>query len=346
MSGLDQPLLLANSNYHVGHQLSVRIAEERGYFEEEGFTDYVYECRGLIPGPLEPRGLALVMKEHGVDIATAVNVGSILAERLRGAELYIVGGWRFTSNMRLFGRKDIADLRELRGKRIGTREAGGIAQFFIANQLRRVGVDPYAEVEWAYDASYGYGNDPRHLDALRSGAVDAMASQPPMTDVLAAEGFPLLLDPTMIYPGGRPDKVVVATRRTVEERGDALRAFFRGNIRAFWDMRNAASFQYLQDLEGRLRAQTHNDDERRVRIVSSVEKTEGWNLPIHGTVVPETLERVVEELVLFGELERALDVNDVLRQDAASAAYRELSIRPALQEAHEIARAAVAKYGF
>ena len=128
---------------------------------------------------------------------------------------------------------------------------------------------------------------------VREGVVDAMASQPPMTDVLAREGFPLLLDPTVIYPGGRPDKVIVATERAVAERPDELTAFLRGNVRAFWDMRNADNFAYLQDLESRLRAGSHNDDERRLRIVSSVEKTEGWNLPVHGCVVPETLERVV-----------------------------------------------------
>ena len=52
MSTLDQPILIANCNYHVGHQVSVRAAEEQGFFREEALTDYVYECGGLVPGPL------------------------------------------------------------------------------------------------------------------------------------------------------------------------------------------------------------------------------------------------------------------------------------------------------
>lgn len=37
MSVKDQPLLVANSNYHVGHEITFRVAEELGYFREEGF---------------------------------------------------------------------------------------------------------------------------------------------------------------------------------------------------------------------------------------------------------------------------------------------------------------------
>src|SRR5581483_4985644 len=113
MSGLDQPLLIANSNYHVGQQTSIRVAEEQGFFREEGLAEYVYEWRGLLPGPVERDGLALIMKEHGVDIATAVDVGSILHQRAQGADLYIVGGWRYPPNLKFFAAKHLTDLRQL-----------------------------------------------------------------------------------------------------------------------------------------------------------------------------------------------------------------------------------------
>lgn len=78
MSGLDQPLLIATTGYHVGHQRSIRVAEEQGYLKDEGLDDYVYDYRGLIPGPLEREGLALAMKEHGVDIACGANADSVI----------------------------------------------------------------------------------------------------------------------------------------------------------------------------------------------------------------------------------------------------------------------------
>ena len=96
MSTLDQPILIANSNYHVGHQVAMAVAQEQGFFKEEGLEQYDYDSRGLIPGPLERDGLALAMKNHGVDIATAVDVEAAIYQRARGAEIYIVGGWRYT----------------------------------------------------------------------------------------------------------------------------------------------------------------------------------------------------------------------------------------------------------
>ncbi len=346
MSALDQPLLIANSNYHVGQQTSVRVAEEQGYVREEGLVAHEYACRGLIPGPFERQGLARVMHERGVDIATAVDVASILWQRAHGADLYIVGGWRYPPNFRFFTAKHVTALPQLRGKRIGIREPGDLGQYFIANNLRRVGIDANTEIEWIHDRAFAYGNDPAHLDWLRAGRVDAMLSQPPYTDVLEREGFPLLLNPLTIYPGGRPDKVIVATGRVLAERGEDLAAFLRANLRAFWFMRDGANLAYLQDLEARLRARSHNDDERRIRMITSIEKVEGWTVPVTGGVARAALASVVEELTASGELDRPVDLDDVLRDGRATAAYQALSVRPELAAAHQIALAAVAKYGF
>ena len=63
---------------------------------------------------------------------------------------------------------------------------------------------------------FSYGNDPAHLDMLRSGKIDAMMSFPPYSQQLEQEGFPILADPTVEFPGGRPEKVTVATGRTID----------------------------------------------------------------------------------------------------------------------------------
>ena len=153
---------------------------------------------------LEREALALIMKEHGVDVATAVDVGSILYQRAQGADLYVVGGWRYPPDLKFFAAKHLTDLRQLRGARVGIREPGDLGQLFISNGLRKVGIDPRTEIELVLTPVFLYRNDPTHLDRLRSGQVDAMTSQPPYTDVLQEEGFPLLLDPLVVYPGGRP----------------------------------------------------------------------------------------------------------------------------------------------
>ena len=48
MSTLDQPLLIANVNYHVGHWVAIYVAEEQGFFKQEGLSRYEYERSGLL----------------------------------------------------------------------------------------------------------------------------------------------------------------------------------------------------------------------------------------------------------------------------------------------------------
>ena len=100
----------------------------------------------------------------------------------------------------------------------------------MANLLLQAGIDPEKEVTWLYDPVFGYGDDSKHVAMLRDGVVDAMPLFPPFLKQLEADGFPILLDPRVVFPR-RPGKVTVATKRTIESRADELRAYFRGMIR-------------------------------------------------------------------------------------------------------------------
>ena len=347
MSTLDQPLLIANSNYHVGHQVAIFVAEEQGFFREEGLKEYVYDARGLIPGPLERDGLAMAITNHGVDIATAVDVEAAIYQRSLGADVYIVGGWRYTPFLRWYGAKHLTDMSKLRGGRIGMREKEGLVQVFITDALRDAGVDPENEVRWIYDPVFGYRNNPAHMEMLRAGKVDAITSQPPFSDQLEKEGYPMILDPNKVFPR-RPGKLTVATGQAIEKRADELRAYFRAIIRAFWFMRDMKNFEILRDLERKLRkTNTHNEDERGVvAIVTGPDRVESWAIPIDGGITTEAVQRIADEMVKSGKLSRAMSVKDIVRDDAVKTAYQEVSRRPELKHPLSIALAAQEKYGF
>jgi len=347
MSTLDQPLLIANSNYHVGHQIAIFVAKEHGFFDQEGLKEYEYDARGLIPGPVERDGLGLAMKYHGVDIATAVDVEAAIYQRSLGADLYIVGGWRYTPFLKWYGAKHLTDMSKLRGGRIGMREREGLVEVFITDALRQAGVDPYKEVQWVYDPVFGYRNNPSHMEMLRSGKIDAITSQPPFSDQLEREGYPMILDPNKIFPR-RPGKLTIATGQMIEKRSDELKAYFRAIIRAFWFMRDVKNFEYLKDLEAKLRkTNTHNEDERGVvAIVTSPDRLESWALPIDGGVAAPAVERIVDEMVKGGKLARSIPVKDILRDQPVKQAYREVSARRELKSALNVALAAQEKYGF
>lgn len=102
-----------------GHQVAIFVAEEQGFFNQEGLKEYDYDARGLIPGPLERDGLSMAIKNHGVDIATTVDVEAAIYQRSLGAEVYIAGGWRYTPFLRWYGAKHVTDMSKLRGGRIG-----------------------------------------------------------------------------------------------------------------------------------------------------------------------------------------------------------------------------------
>lgn len=345
MSTLDQPILIANCNYHVGHQVSVRAAEEQGFFREEGLIDYVYECGGLAPGPFERDALPLVMKERGVDIATAVNVETVVHQRAKGGDLYAVGGWRHMPRVTLYGARHIKTLAGLRGARIGEREPGGITALFFSYWLAKAGVDAERDVEWVADPVFAYRRDRAHVEALLSGKVDAAQSAPPFSEELEREGFHLLLDSAQLYPGGRPGKVIAASSRTIEERGDELRAFLRGNIRGFWFVRDPDHFEFLQDMEIRYRQASHNEEERKLRLITRPEDLEEWIMPVTGGFTREAVERCIDEMVTLGQLDRPIPVEDVVRDGPAVDAYRDLTSRPELQPAAQKALAAAAKHG-
>jgi hypothetical protein len=347
MSTLDQPILIANSNYHVGHQVAIFVAKEQGYFSQEGLEEYDYDSRGLIPGPLEREGLAMAIKNHGVDIAPAVDVEAAIYQRSLGADVYIVGGWRYTPFLKWYGAKHLTDMSKLRGGRIGMREKEGLVEVFITDALRQAGVDPNKEVQWVYDPVFGYRNNPAHMEMLRSGKIDAITSQPPFSDQLEREGYPMILDPNRIFPR-RPGKLTVAAGAMIEKRADELKAYFRAIIRAFWFMRDVKNFEYLKDLEARLRkTNTHNEHERGVvAIVTSPDRLESWALPIDGGVAPAAIERIIAEMIKGGKLARTISARDILRDEPVKEAYREISARPELKPALDIALAAQEKYGF
>jgi len=347
MSTLDQPILIANSNYHVGHQVAIFVAEEQGFFNQEGLKEYEYDARGLIPGPLERDGLAMAITNHGVDIATAVDVEAAIYQRSLGAEVYIAGGWRYTPFLRWYGAKHLTDMSKLRGGRIGMREKEGLVQVFITNALEAAGVDPEKEVEWVYDPVFGYRNNPAHMEMLRSGKIDAITSQPPFSDQLEREGYPMILDPNTVFPR-RPGKLTVATGQTIEKRTEELRAYFRAIIRAFWFMRDVTNFEYLRDLEKRLRrTNTHNEDERGVvAIVTAPDRVESWAIPIDGGIAPAAVQRIADEMVKSGKLTRSMSAKDIVRDDAVKQAFKEVSSRAEQKTAFGIAVAAQEKYGF
>lgn len=339
MSGVDQPIVIAQSGYHVGHERSWRAAEEQGFVKEEGLERYVYWKSGLIPERWEPEALGEVMWERGVDIATAVDVRAAVIQRSRGEDVYIVGGWRTQHAPKLIGAKGMTEPDQIRGGKILVRSKNGLRYHAMATSLRHLGLDPEVDVEWLESSAGAYGGAPDEenpLDLLRSGQIALLPASGREADLLVDEGFTLLFDLEAYYATLKawpPGKVIVATERTVEQRGEDLQAFLRASLRGFWFVQDPQNHHYMYDLETRLRQATFNDDERKLRMLRSEAPPPGegpsdmGSMTMDGLVKRPALAHVIEELVQSGALEAPVDVDDVLKDAASVDAFDQLMSR-------------------
>jgi len=346
MSLLHQPLFLSTVNYHIGHTISVRVAEELGYYTDEGFGPYVFDSRGLLPGPYEGVALALQMEQRGVDVALGVGVAAALKQCGPANDLYIIGNWRFDgpAGTRWYS-KTFRTVDQLRGARLGSREVAARDYLFLGENLRDAGIDPEHDVSWVFDPVF-YADDPAMLDKVDSGEVDVAPAQPQLWAEAERRGFHRVLDTTGKFPAGRPGKVIVATGRAVRERSVELLAFLRANIRAFWVMRTPGQFTYLSGLDRRLRLNSHNDFEHGARLIKSPEMLEGWTVPLDGLISRPLIERYWADQKAAGHVPADAVLAPLLRDDLAEKAYAQLCARQELALQRDAAAASRDKYGY
>jgi hypothetical protein len=69
-------------------------------------------------------------------------------------------------------------------------------------------------------------------------------------------------------------------------------------------------------------------------------------LPVDGGIERQALDRITQEMVKRGRLERPLPLEEVFKDEAVRDAYEEVSTRADLKPAFNTAMRAVEKYGF
>ncbi|MBI2985243.1 MAG: ABC transporter substrate-binding protein [Deltaproteobacteria bacterium] len=341
-------LRMAPACYHVLHLVPVMVAHEMNFFYDEGLKDaegnLAYEIApgGLVPFGFEKAGLVKAMEEKGIDIALDILTPTVFFQRSRGADLYIIAGWRNQSAHVWVGGPEVKSLRDLKGRRIGVIEIGGVTYRGIKTWVRKAGLDPDRDVEWIAPVY-----PPSNIDALRKGAIHAVFVHSWQAEELKREGFNILISLKEQYPNGRPDRIIAASGKTIESRPDLVKGFLKGMIRAYWYMRDQPkNFEYVYNLERRLRRQSPNADERRSKqIGGSPRQMEAMPFPIDG--LPTGFEELLEEEKEAGELDfNVPDVKDVCDLNLVKEAFKELKEREELKAEFERVSAVVRRLGY
>jgi NitT/TauT family transport system substrate-binding protein len=154
------------------------IAEELGYFEEEGLKwEHVMIDISQIP---------LLLTNGTIDVTNNLLDG-MMQPIANGLQIKIPLGLH-TGCTRILVQQDspIQSLAELRGKRIGTASLGAPATIILQRYLAEEGirtVEPNSEVEWV---TY---SGPELTLALKNGQVDAIATGDPPANAAEKEGW-------------------------------------------------------------------------------------------------------------------------------------------------------------
>ena len=323
---LDGKLRIAPTCYHMLHQVPVMTAHEMNFFYDEGLVTphgtlgYEMLTDSMVPFGLEKLGISQAMKEKSIDIALDVQSRTVFYQRARGADLYIICGWRNQHTNVWMAPPHIKTLQDLKGKRVGISDFNSIRHWAIQIQLKKAGLDLERDVEWVRLGVNGRF----HVDAIRSGKVECAPVSPWHAEDLKKEGCNALVSPADQYPDGRPERIIAATGRILEERPDLVKSFLRGMIRSYWFIRDMPkNFEYVNNLEKRLRLKSPDPEERVVTHLRSPRDLEAMPFPLNGRATG--FEDMLKEEERLGELNYEVPpIKEVAAQDLVDEAFKEL----------------------
>jgi ABC-type nitrate/sulfonate/bicarbonate transport system substrate-binding protein len=296
----------------------------------------------MVPFGLEKLGISQAMKEKSVDIALDVQSRTVFYQRGRGADLYIIAGWRNQHTNVWVAPPHIKSLQELKGKRVGISDYNSIRHWAIQIQLKKAGLDLERDVEWVR-----IGVAARlHIEAIRSGRVECAPVPPWYAEDLLKEGCNILVSPADQYPHGRPERIIAATGRILEERPDLVRGFLKGMIRSYWFVRDMPkNYEYITNLEKRLRLRSPDPEERVNTHPRSQRDLEAMPFPLDGKATG--FEDMLKEEERLGELNYNVPaIKDVVAQDLVDEAFKELRDRKELDEEYQRLKKAEARWGY
>lgn len=341
-------LRIAPTCYHTLHIVPVMVAYEMNFFHEEGLNTedgsaaYDILRNSMVPFGLEKLGISQAIKEKSIDIALDVQSRTVFFQRARGADLYIIAGWRNQGTGVIVGAPEITSLQKLKGKRVGISDYNSIRHWALQIQLSKAGLDLERDVEWV---RIGPSRE-RHVNALKNGTVECAPLSTWDAEELRTAGFNLLVKPADQYPAGRPERIIAATGRILEERPDLVKSFLRGLIRSYWFVRDMPkNFEYLRRLYKRLLIESVDPEERERLTWSTPLDLEAMPFPIDGLATG--FEDMLVEEEKLGNLDYDVPaVKDVCAQDLVEEAFKELRERKELEPEYQRVQAITGKWGY
>lgn len=138
-----RPIRLGAGHYHLFHLFAAIIAEQKGWFKEEGLEP----IESFFTGDDDKTIQGLQTGE--VDFAVDPKTANVLRARARGDNIAIIGGWLNRFFYGLVASKEIKSIKDLKGKKFGVRVVNTGIEWLPAREILRLhGLNPDRDVEY------------------------------------------------------------------------------------------------------------------------------------------------------------------------------------------------------
>jgi ABC-type nitrate/sulfonate/bicarbonate transport system substrate-binding protein len=199
------------------------IAQERGFFRQEGIVADVVQVRGNI-------GVTALLSgdAHAVN-----NVGTVIRAMERSDLPVKVVSQSLKKNLFwLVTKPEVKSLSELKGKIFGTTTLGGSQHLAALRLLQKAGLDPDKDITVVIG-----GDVPAQLQSLVSGVIQLAALSPP-TVILARDKFKMKIHGSTLEDVPNLQNGLAFSEKMLREKRDLVKRILRARSRAhryFWE---------------------------------------------------------------------------------------------------------------
>lgn len=285
----------------TGSYLTVYVAQEQGFFKQEGLDAEVSTMK--IPAMLA----ALTSGE--LDYTTLL--GGLVVAAMRGLPVKLVAGYLDAPALRLVSQPEIKSVQQLKDKIIGINSVGDLTQVTAQLMLKHFGLDAEKQVKFI-----SLGSDQARLSALQQKLVDAIVTAPPTDSRAKKLAFNVLGAAHEFFRF--PQSGLGLSVKRIKDKADEVKRVIKATILANRFIRENpdGAIQVLMNW-------TKVDRETAAITYESI-----WHLfSEDGSLSDAGLRLVIEESKKQAKVERNVSTSEVVDLTILKEAQRELGIR-------------------
>ncbi|MGE5818536.1 MAG: ABC transporter substrate-binding protein [Deltaproteobacteria bacterium] len=287
----------------VVHWMVFPLAQQKGFFKEEGFDAEIVRITG-------PSGRSALMSG---DIDYYTTIAFIVQSAIVGLPVKVLAAYVNCPPFVLMSRPEFKSAQDLKGQTMGIGAPPGSSPDVIGKlSLRHLGLNPDKDVKFVYLNSHE-----RTFLALEQGLYAAGLIAPPFDFQGKKLGFNSLAraDDILTYP----EDGLIATMKKIKEKPDEVKRVIRAGIKANRYIRSQreGTIQFLMDWQKVNRVTASANYDSAVRVFN-----EDGALPEAG------LRLIIEEAKKTAKIEREIPLSDIADMSILREAQKELGIKP------------------